>query len=122
MPHTTPDALLAQLRWRYAVAKFDPTRTIPDELWSTLEQAAILAPSSFGLQPWKLVVVTDAAVKARLTALSWNQPQPRDCSHMAVFAARTGINQADVDRCIARTAHVRGLPSPTRTSPPSAPP
>lgn len=110
MPHTTPDALLAQLRWRYAVNKFDPTRTIPREVWSALEQAAILSPSSFGLQPWKLTVITDPALKARLAAASWNQPQPRDCSHLAVFAARTGINKSDVDRYIARIAHVRALP------------
>ncbi len=110
MLHPAPDTLLAQLRWRYAVKKFDPARTITDETWSALEQAAILAPSSFGLQPWRLVVITDPAVKAKLPAVSWNQSQPRDCSHMAVFAARTGINKSDVDRYITRIADVRGLP------------
>jgi nitroreductase len=107
----TPESLLTQLHWRYAVKKFDPSRTVPEHTWSALQQATILAPSSYGLQPFRMVVITDPAVKAKLTAISWNQGQPRDCSHMVVFAARTGIAKADIDTYIARIAHVRGLPT-----------
>ena len=110
MPAIDPLALLAQLRWRYAVKKFDPSRRIPEATWAAIEQAAILAPSSYGIQPWKFVVITDPAVKATLPGASWGQAQPRDCSHMVVIAARTGIGKGDIDRYIARIAQVRGMP------------
>ncbi len=109
MPTIAPDALLTQLRWRYAVKKFDPTRTVPEATWNALQQATILAPSSYGLQPWRMVVVTDPGVKTRLSAASWDQTQPRDCSHMVVFAARTGINKSDVDAYLARIARARNV-------------
>ncbi|MFO0833297.1 MAG: NAD(P)H-dependent oxidoreductase [Phycisphaerales bacterium] len=110
MQPTTPEALLEQLRWRYAVKKFDPARSVPEKTWAAIEQATILAPSSFGLQPFRMVVITDPAVKAKLPALSWNQGQPRDCSHMVVFAARTGVDKSDVDAYISRISKVRGVP------------
>lgn len=105
----SPDSVLGQLRWRYAVQKFDPTRKIPAPIWEALEQALLLAPSSYGLQPWKFVVVTSDETKRRLPAISWEQPQPRDCSHLVVFAARREILPRDVDRHIARIAAVRGV-------------
>ncbi len=108
MTTLTPDALLAQLRWRYAVKKFDAVRKIPDAPWNALEQALVLSPSSFGLQPWKFVVITNAAMKAKLAAVSWNQTQPADCSHMVVFAGRTEVKPADVARLIERLIAVRG--------------
>ncbi|MFN0010026.1 MAG: NAD(P)H-dependent oxidoreductase [Phycisphaerales bacterium] len=108
MTTLTPDALLTQLRWRYAVKKFDPARKIPGEVWNALEQSLVLAPSSFGLQPWKFVVITDAAVKAKLPAISWGQTQPAECSHMAVFAGRTQMKATDVERFIERAVAVRG--------------
>jgi nitroreductase len=105
----SPDAVLGQLQWRYATKKFDPARKIAPELWAKLEQAAVLAPSSYGLQPWKFVVVTDPAVRQRLHAVSWNQPQILDASHLVVFAARNPPTPADVERHVARTAEVRGV-------------
>jgi nitroreductase len=111
MTTIAPESLLTQLKWRYAVKKFDPARKVPEATWAALQQATILAPSSFGLQPLRVVVITDQAVKAKLTAASWNQGQPRDCSHMVVFASRVGISKADVDTYIERIARVRGLPT-----------
>jgi hypothetical protein len=51
--------LLAQLNWRYATKQFDPARKIPPEAWAVLENALILSQSSYGLQPWKFIVITD---------------------------------------------------------------
>ena len=59
--------LLAALNWRYATKKFDPSKKIPAATWAALEQALVLSPSSFGFEPWKFVVVTDAAVKSTAT-------------------------------------------------------
>ncbi|HWA10997.1 MAG TPA: NAD(P)H-dependent oxidoreductase [Opitutaceae bacterium] len=107
MASASPSGLLEALNWRYATKKFDPTKTIPPETWAALEHALVLTPSSAGLQPWKFVVVTDAAVKARLVPASHRQAQPADCSHFVVFTVRRGIDHAHVDRHVARTAEVR---------------
>lgn len=105
---TTPSAdLLRQLSWRYAVKKFDPTRRIPQQTWDALEQAAVLSPSSYGLQPWRFVVVDDPGVRARLREVSWNQSQITDASHMVVFARRAEVTPGDVEAHIARIIEVR---------------
>ena len=102
------DTLLAQLNWRYATKKFDPAKKIPDSDWAALEQALILTPTSYGLQPYKFLILTDPALRVRLVPASWGQTQPVDCSHYVVFAARAQNTEADVDRYIARMAEVRG--------------
>lgn len=107
--HTlSPPALEHQLRWRYACKRFDPARTIPADVWAALEQSLVLAPSSFGLQPWKFVVITNPLVKEQLPPISWGQGQVKDCSHVVVFAARNRISAEDVDRYVDRIIEVRG--------------
>ncbi len=109
MSTITGVSLLQQLNWRYATKKFDPTRKVPSADWAVLEEALILTPSSYGLQPWKFIVVTDPALKTKLRPASWNQAQVEDCSHLVVFTAKQDITESDVDRFIARTAEVRGV-------------
>lgn len=104
------ETLLQQLRWRYAVKKFDPARRIPAEDWQTLEESLVLTPSSFGLQPWRFVVITDQATKDQLVPHSWGQRQVADASHVVVFAVRKPLTESDVDRHITRTAEVQGVP------------
>ena len=106
----SPDAVLAALRWRYATKAFDPARKIDPAAWAALEQAVVLAPSSYGLQPWNFVVVTDPEVRKRLHPVSWNQPQILDASHLVVFAAKHPPTAADVERHVANTEAVRGHP------------
>src|SRR4051794_35480266 len=108
MPAATPDTVIDQLQWRYATKKFDPARKIPPQTWAALEQALVLTPSSYGLQPWKFFVVTDADVKAQLPVHSWGQRQPQDCSHMVVFTIKADLGEADIDRFLGRMAEVRG--------------
>jgi nitroreductase len=98
------------LRWRYATKKFDPERKIPAGTWAALEQALVLAPSSYGLQPWRFVVVQDEATREKLSAAAHGQRQPLDCSHFVVFSFRKDFNGSDLDRVLARTAEVRGVP------------
>ena len=102
--------LLEALHWRYATKKFDPQKKIPSDTWTALEHTLVLTPSSTGLQPWKFLIITDPAVKARLVPASWNQSQPADCSHFVVFAVRKNLGTDHVDRHLARTAEVRGVP------------
>lgn len=108
MPTVPPDTVLAQLGWRYATKKFDPAKKIAPDLWAQLERAAVLAPSSYGLQPWTFIVVTDPEVRKKLHPVSYNQPQILDASHLVVFAAKNPPTPADVDAHVARTAEVRG--------------
>jgi nitroreductase len=108
MNHTTTTDILAALRWRYATKQFDSKRDIPDDLWDALEESLVLTPSSFGLQPWRFLVVRDPAVRARLKQESWNQPQVTDASHFVVFTARTGLEQADINAWIDCLAAVQG--------------
>lgn len=102
------DTLLAALNWRYATKKFDASKKISAETWETLESALVLAPSSFGLQPWKFIIVTDAAVKATLVPFSWGQTQPADCSHMVVLAVKQGLGAEHVEKYLDRQVEVRG--------------
>ncbi|QOI99842.1 MAG: NAD(P)H-dependent oxidoreductase [Phycisphaeraceae bacterium] len=101
--------LIEQLSWRYAVKKFDPSRKISAPTWDTIERAAVLAPSSYGLQPWRMYVIDDPSVRTKLRAASWNQPQITDASHLVVFARRVEITTAYVEDYIARTAKTRGV-------------
>jgi nitroreductase len=103
-----PSELLEALNWRYATKKFDPAKRIPAETWSALEQALVLSPSSFGIQPWKFLVVTAPAVQEKLVSVSWGQTQPKDASHFVVFAVRKDLPEAHIDRYVARTAELRG--------------
>ena len=103
-----PATLLANLHWRYATKVFDPAKTIPADVWKALEETLVLTPSSFGLQPWKFLVITSPELRARLKPHSWNQSQVTDCSHYVVFASVKKIGEADIDAFLARIAEVRG--------------
>jgi nitroreductase len=104
------ETLLHALHWRYATKKFDPAKKIPAAEWHALEQALVLSPSSVGLQPWKFIVVTDPAMKARLRPATWDQAQVTDCSHYVVLAVRKNVGHEHVDRHIGRMSEVRGVP------------
>lgn len=108
MSPCAPDTLIKALNWRYATKAFDPTRKVSDADLNTLLQSLVLTPSSFGLQPYRFLVVTDPALRARLREASWGQGQVTDCSHLVVFLARQQMTEADVDHYIARIAQVRG--------------
>jgi nitroreductase len=101
--------LLENLNWRYATKKFDSTKTIAAETWAALEESLVLTPSSYGLQPWKFWVITNAELREQLKPLSWNQAQVTDCSHYVVFAIKKNLSLEHLDHFIARTAEVRGI-------------
>lgn len=108
MNHITTTDLLEHLEWRYATKQFDPSKTISPEIWTALEDALVLSPSSYGLQPWKFLVVTNAELKEQLKPFSWNQSQVTDCSHYVVFTIKKNLTAEHVDHFIARTAELRG--------------
>jgi nitroreductase len=98
------------LSWRYATKQFDPKREISPQDWAALEEAIVLTPSSFGLMPWKAVVVSDRALREKLVEASWGQRQVADASRLVVFAAKKTLGEADIDAYLSRVAEVRGVP------------
>lgn len=109
MHPVSPALVVESLSWRYAVKKFDHSKKIPAATWSALEHAALLSPSSYGLQPYKFLVVTNAQVRAKLLPASWNQSQITDASHLVAFCRKLETSPEDVQTYIDRIAQVRGL-------------
>jgi len=107
----TADELLSALSWRYATKVFDPARKIPADTWAAVERSLVATPSSFGLQPWRFLVVADPALRERLVPASWNQRQVADASHLVVFCACSRITEADVQKLIDATSAARGIPA-----------
>ncbi len=104
----TSTSLINQQTWRYAVKKFDATKKIPNDTWKALEESLQLTPSSYGLQPWKFLVITSNDLKKSLTPFTWKQTQVEDCSHYVVFAVTKKMTEAHVTKFIEKTAQVRG--------------
>lgn len=109
----TKEAILESLNWRYATKSYDKSRQISAEDWAALEESILLAPSSFGLQPYKALVIENAELREKLKPAAWNQPQITDASHLVVFAYKKTLTDADIAHFIERTAEVR---SQTRES------
>jgi nitroreductase len=105
-----PDQLITALEWRYATKLFDTAAKIPAPVWNALEKSLVLTPTSYGLQPYKFLVVQDPGVRAALLPHSWGQKQVMDCSHYVVFLGRTEMKPADADKLIQRTSDVRNIP------------
>lgn len=79
--------LIDKLNWRYATKKMDPSKTVPEDKVERILEAARLAPTSSGLQPYEIIVVTNPEVRARIREVASNQAQVTDGSHLLVFAA-----------------------------------
>jgi nitroreductase len=109
-PRVGPESWLNALRWRYAVKRFDPEKQIEEETWAAIEQSLVLTPSSFGLQPWRFVVVTSQDLKDQLPALSWGQTQPKDCSHLVVMTSLREVNEDYLERYLTQIAEARSQP------------
>jgi nitroreductase len=103
------EQLLQQMNWRYATKKFDPSRKIDVPVWDALEKSLVLTPSSYGLQPWKALVITSPAVRETLKPLAWNQSQVTDCSHFVVIASRKTIGLPEIEKFLQLISDVRGV-------------
>ena len=98
-----------KLEWRYATKKFDPTRAVPADKLERILEAIRLAPTSSGLQPFEMFVVTNDAIRARIRKVAWNQAQVTDCSHLLVFAAWDDITPERLNMMFDLTNEVRGF-------------
>jgi nitroreductase len=102
--------LIERLAWRYATKVFDPIRIILANVWDALEQALVLTPSSYGLQPWRFIVITDRPLREQLVQHSCGQRQVAECSHFVVFTIRRDIGPVEIDAYLRRISEVRGQP------------
>ena len=98
-----------RLAWRYATKKFDPTKTVPADKLERIIEAVRLAPTSSGLQPFELFVVTNPEVREKIRTVAWNQAQVTDSSHLLVFAAWDDITEERVNMMFDLTNDVRGF-------------
>jgi nitroreductase len=95
---------LEPLNWRYAVKAFDTDRKLSEEQLSQLLESARMAPTAFGQQPFKVIVVNNPAVRQELIAHSYGQDKVAAASHLLVFAADTALGDDTVDHYMAHAA------------------
>ncbi|SOD18046.1 NAD(P)H-dependent oxidoreductase [Pedobacter xixiisoli] len=103
-------SLIEALNWRYATKKMNG-QAVPQEKVDQILEAARLAPSSSGLQPFKVIVITDPALKQELLPHSFAQSQIVDASHVLVFAAWDNYTEERIDEVFNRTNAERGVPA-----------
>jgi len=101
--------LIDTLNWRYATKAFDLSKKVSDENLNILIESLRLAPSSYGLQPWKFILVENSDLRAQLKSHSWNQSQITDASHLFVLTVNKEFKLEDITKLIQETAKVRGI-------------
>ncbi|MFE2863001.1 nitroreductase family protein [Sphingobacterium multivorum] len=105
-------SLLNDLQWRYATKKMNGTR-VPEEKINYILEAARMAPSSSGLQQYKIIVISDKALLEKIKGVAYNQSQITDCSHLLVFAAWDHYDDERISKVFNYIMDERGLPHST---------
>jgi nitroreductase len=103
--------LTSSLNWRYATKKYDTQKKISDEQLHVLLEAIQLAPTSYGLQAFQAIVITNPEIREKLKPKAWNQPQITDASHLILLCAMRSIPDAFVDKYVTNMTEMRGLES-----------
>jgi nitroreductase len=101
---------IESLKWRYATKKFDSNQTIPEKDLELLLEATRLSASSFGLQPYHVLVVRDHEVRSQLKSVSWGQSQITDASHLLVFANKKSFGAELIDNYLKDVSETREIP------------
>lgn len=102
--------ILSKLNTRYATKVFDTTKKVSEADMEKLLEAIRLSASSYGLQPYKVLVVTDAAIRAELRKAAWGQSQITDASALLIFAVKSNFSAAHVDEFIELVSKGRNIP------------
>ena len=103
-------SIVEALEWRYATKKFDSDKTLPQDKLEVLKKAFNLTATSFGLQPVKLLIVSDPEIKNTLLEHSYGQRQVADASHLLVFAVETDLDKAYINDYFNRVKDIRQTP------------
>ena len=102
-------SLLDSLKWRYAVKRMNGNK-IPEATMDTILEATKLAPSSFGLTPYNIIVIEDEATRKKLQPHFYNQPQVGESSALVIFATWNSITEKEVGEYMQEIAEERGVP------------
>ncbi|MDR6301229.1 NAD(P)H-dependent oxidoreductase [Mesonia maritima] len=100
---------LENLNWRYATKRYDESKKLSEENLENLKEALRLSASSYGLQPYKILVIEDEEIRKKLRKEAWDQPQITEASQLLIFAAYTEFNQEHLDKFISNTAKTRRM-------------
>lgn len=100
--------LLEKLKWRYATKAMNGKKVSQDKIDNIIE-AANLAPTSSGLQPFEIMVITNDEIKEQIKKVAWNQPVVADCSHLFVFAAWDTYTAERINYMFDLTNEIRGF-------------
>ena len=101
--------LIDKLQWRYAAKALNPSKVVPADKLERILDAARLAPTSSGLQPFEIIVVTNTAVREQIKPIAWNQAQVTDGSHLLVFAAWDNYTVDRINMMFDLTNEIRGF-------------
>ncbi len=101
--------LIDALNWRYATKKFDSEKKINEKDFEELLEALRLSPSSFGIQPWKFLIVENKKLREELKGAAWGQSQIVDASHLIVLCSIRDMDESHADYFINQTAKIRGI-------------
>ena len=99
---------LEALEWRYATKRMNG-KSLPEDTLERILEATRLAPSSYGLQPYTIKVISDRSLLERIHEDAAPQPQVKECSHLLVFATKTDLDDSTVDHYIELAATERGV-------------
>ncbi|MBS2097261.1 NAD(P)H-dependent oxidoreductase [Carboxylicivirga linearis] len=102
--------IIKQLNWRYATKQFDSSKKLTNDQLNLILEATNLSASSYGLQPYQIIVVENQEIREKLKDAAWGQPQLTDASQIIIFAAKTNLEDKDVDAFIQLVSEVRGVP------------
>lgn len=105
-----PSLITDALQFRYATKHFDPSKKISDADWKELLESFRMTASSYGLQPWKFIVVESPELRKKLTPISWGQPQIEACSHLVVLTHLKKMTPAYIDHYLETISEIRHTP------------
>ncbi|RLZ11505.1 NAD(P)H-dependent oxidoreductase [Faecalibacter macacae] len=103
-------SLIDTLQWRYATKKYDTTKKVDEADVQKIVEAARLAPTSSGLQQFRVLVITNQEIKEKLVDVSFGQEIVKDCSHLLVFASWDKYTEERIDSAFDFATDVRELP------------
>jgi len=102
--------IIKKLEWRYATKKFDPSKVLSEEKLTVLKQAFNLTATSYGLQPLRLLIISNHKIKKQLVAFSMDQPMVQDASHVLILCTETTVTSTFIKKHFNRVESIRNTP------------
>jgi nitroreductase/dihydropteridine reductase len=108
--HQMKSNVIEKLQWRYATKKFDPSKILSEEKLNILKESFNLTATSYGLQPLKMIVISDPELKKQLVPLTMSQKQVRDASHVLVLCTEDAMDKKYIKQHFNRVENTRNTP------------